>query len=263
MDNLNKLMIVSTLSSITSSLLTHPIDVMKVRIQNNTVRLSGVSLLSTICKNEGLRFMYKGMYASILRNGTFVTSKMCMYHYLDKKYNPVQFKDKVLCGIAAGALGSCIGSPFDVVLVKMQSKTKEYNTLKSSFKDIYKEGGLLGFYSGFKFTLCRAIIVTSCQFSVFQQIKEELTDYDDISKFIISSVTSSCVTSIVSNPVDVCKTRTINNVYPNAILNIIKKEGLFALWKGVNVNMCRQIPLNIIRFGCFEMYSKFIFGINI
>ena len=108
-------------------------------------------------------------------------------------------------GFAAGGIATVIGSPFDVILVNMQSNSSKYNSLLSTGTKIYLNDGWLGFYKGFSFTFSRAIVVTASQFAVFEQIKQELTNINDNTlKFLISSISSSVVTSFISNPIDVC-----------------------------------------------------------
>lgn len=255
-----KIMFSSSFASIISSIITHPIDVIKVRIQNqvSNTNSSILPLIASISKKEGIGFLVNGVSASILRNGTFVTSKMFAYNYLKQTYNPQSFHSKFLCGMSAGAFGSIIGTPFDVIMIHMQSSNK-YNNIPQSIQSIYKHNGLLGFWNGFQYTISRAIIVTACQFSVYDQIKQELSNtcHEYIS-FTSASIISSITTGIVSNPVDVCKTRVINDIKPYHISSIIKQEGVLSLWKGVGPNIFRQIPLNLVRFGCFEFCSSLL-----
>lgn len=252
-----RLIYISSLSSITSSLITHPIDVIKVRFQNNIRKENNIFKL---LKNINRSFLYKGICASILRNGTFVSTKMYVYNYLKKEYNPVNFGTKFLCGCTAGAIGATVGTPFDIIMVNMQSTPKINKSILTTTYRIYDTNGLYGFWKGYNYTLSRGIVVTACQFSVFEQLKQELLEYNfkETNRFLISSVTSSIITSIVSNPLDLCKTRKMNDVYPNTIVDICNKEGVVNLWKGLVPNIMRQIPMNIIRFGCFDVFSKFL-----
>ena len=256
-DNLTGLVLVSSLSSITSSIISHPLDVMKVRVQNTNHPNRFIPYMNNVFKQEGVGFLYKGVFASVFRNGTFVSSKMFTYNYLKKEYNPQTFATKFLFGMSAGAVGSLVGTPFDVVMVKMQQFPNKYRNIVS---EIYSKEGLIGFWKGFNYTLCRGIIVTACQFSVYEQMKQELESRisNPLHIFTLSSVTSSIITSIVSNPVDLCKTRRVNGIAPNTIITIYKEEGLLHLWKGCTLNMSRQIPLNLLRFSCFEFFSKLL-----
>lgn len=254
----SNLIITSSLSSITSSLITHPIDVVKVRVQNKVSNINTIPFVSSILQKEGPGFLYKGMSASILRNGTFVSSKMFCYNVLKQEFQPQSFASKFACGMSAGAFGAIIGTPFDVVMVSMQSDPKTFSNIPKSIQTIYSQHGWTGYWKGFKYTLSRAVIVTACQFSVYEQIKQELGKQCDHSWMVfgVSSIMSSITTAIVSNPVDLCKNRTINNIEANTIYKIVKGEGVKALWKGVSPNMMRQVPMNLVRFSCFEFFMK-------
>jgi hypothetical protein len=205
-----------------------------------------------------MSFLYRGLRASVFRNGAFVTTKMYTYDLLKKEYKPNTFGAKVMCGMGAGSVSSIVGTPFDLVMVRMQNNSIKYPTMITTLQKTVKEDGFLGFFNGLSYTMIRAIIVTACQFAIYDQIKEELNKtYDNTTGiFVTSSVTSSIITGILSNPIDICKTRTMNNHVNGQLHTIIKKESVTALWKGLNANIGRQIPLNLIRFSFLEFFKK-------
>ena len=245
-------------SSICASLLTHPIDVIKVKLQTNT-KYSPTQMLSNQFKNNGVSFLFKGLRASILRNGSFVTTKMFTYDYLRSNYNTTSFSNKVLCGMGAGLTGSLIGTPFDLIMVRIQNDPKQYPNIYTTIKNTYKTEGLFNFWNGLNYTMGRAIIVTACQFSIYEEMKQELKNRywrNEYHIFVISSVMSSVVTGLLSNPIDLCKTRTMNRCENATITTIVRNEGFFSLWKGIYVNIGRQIPLNLIRFSILELFKQ-------
>lgn len=252
-------LVACSLSSICSSLLTHPLDVMKVRLQTN-VSTPPIQMLKQNIHTEGLSFFYRGYTASIMRNGVFVTTKMFTYEVLKKKYNVSTFPEKVACGMTSGFTGAMVGSPFDLVMVKMQNNKQLYPSIHTTIKNTIKNDGLFGFWKGIYYTTCRAIVVTACQFAIYEQMKQELEDRKVFNNqypiFWCSSITSSIITSVASNPIDVCKTRTINGHTNNTLSSIIEKEGITALKKGLLANTARQVPLNLIRFTFLEFFRK-------
>lgn len=244
-------------SSICSSIVTHPIDVMKVRIQTSAHK-KAVNVLSTTFKSNGASFLFKGIRASFLRNGSFVTTKMFSYDFFRQAFNTNSFQDKVISGMGAGACGSLVGTPFDLIMVRIQNNPKLYPDIHQTILKTYKNEGISSFWNGLSYTTKRSIVVTACQFSVFEQLKHELKqlNLDKNSVFITSSVLSSMLTGLLSNPFDLCKSRTMNNCTNSTIINIIKKEGVFSLWKGLHFNLGRQVPLNLFRFGFVEFFKQ-------
>lgn len=253
----NNILYSCVLTSITSSIITHPIDVIKVKYQTSTNNNIFRHIITKI-NHEGIKFLYKGSFASLLRNGVFVSSKLYTYQTLKFIKEPKHFHDKMLYGMSAGFVGSAIGTPFDTIMVKMQNNNKQYPTTISTINTIFKNNGFSGFWNATQYTVCRGIIVTSCQFSVFEQIKFELNSKFDNKNciFITSSVLSSICSAIVSNPIDVCKTRRMNSSLNYKMMDIIQNESFFSLWKGVLASSFRQIPLNLIRFSLLDFYTK-------
>jgi hypothetical protein len=218
--------------------------------------------MSNIIKHEGMSFLYKGISASFIRNGSFVSSKIFAYNTLKDTFKPERFHEKIMCGMFAGIVGSIIGTPFDNVMVKMQNNPILYPTIAKTVKNTLFDNGIKDFWKGVEYTTSRAIVVTSCQFAVYEQIKQELIENKTIKNsnliFACSSISSSIITALLSNPLDVCKNRAINNKENVSIFNIIHKEGIISLWKGLSINITRQIPLNLIRFSLFEFYRNLL-----
>jgi len=144
----------------------------------------------------------------------------------------------------------------------MQNNPILYPTIAKTVKNTLFDNGIKDFWKGVEYTTSRAIVVTSCQFAVYEQIKQELTENKTIKNstliFACSSISSSVITALLSNPLDVCKNRAINNKENVSIFNIIHKEGIISLWKGLSINIARQIPLNLIRFSLFEFYRNLL-----
>jgi|UniRef100_A0A6C0BPV2 solute carrier family 25 oxoglutarate transporter 11 len=248
-------------SSICASFITHPLDVIKVKLQTNKQYKHPIRIIQSQFYNKGPSFLFKGLKASVLRNGTFVTTKMFTYDYLKNEYNISSFPGKFICGMTAGLVGSFIGTPFDLIMVRIQNKPDIYPNILSTVKNTYNNEGILSFWNGVQYTMTRAVIVTACQFSIYEQMKQELSDFGIFNSrcvFMMSSIGSSITTGLLSNPLDLCKTRNMNNIKNSSISNIIRNEGVFSLWKGIYANIGRQIPLNLIRFSFLEYFKTYL-----
>lgn len=248
-------------SSVCASILTHPLDVIKVKLQTNANQsIAPTRLLSNIYKQNGISFLFKGLRASLLRNGSFVTTKMFAYDYLRSMYPSSSFKDKIVCGMSAGLIGSLVGTPFDLIMVRIQNNPTLYPNISSTVVKTFNEEGLRAFWNGSHYTVSRAIIVTTCQFAVYEEMKERLRKQhnwdNEYMVFATSSISSSIVTSVLSNPVDVCKTRIMAGAPQQNLLSLISTEGVGAMYKGLYMNLCRQVPLNLIRFGFLGTFKQ-------
>ena len=240
--------------SVVSALVTHPIDVMKVRIQTNTV--------PNLTKLSDVVSLTNGMRASILRNTTFIGCKMFAYETIKSQYELKSFNHKILAGCVAGSVGCLVGTPFDKVMVQLQNNPQK-NSIMSTFLEEYRRGGMFEFWKGTKYTFLRTITVTVCQFAVYDQIKEFLeqtTLKGSSTVFIVSSVCASASAAVLSNPFDLCKTRAMINSTHRNMSDIVRHEGFLSLWKGTVANASRQIPLHFVRFFLLEYLNSYNSG---
>jgi len=119
--------LVGTLSTSTATCCIQPMDMIKVRIQlaseggGNT---GFVSVARQIASEGGPTAFYKGLDAALLRQVIYGTARLGIYFNLSetmKKSNNganLSTLQKAGCAMTAGALGSFIGNPCDLALVR-------------------------------------------------------------------------------------------------------------------------------------------------
>ena len=142
---------------------TFPIDTTKTRLQIqgqvteislNQLRYRGMfHAVFKISKDEGFQALYNGIKPALLRQATYGTIKIGLYHWIkqllvnDPKNETLL--SNILSGVTAGAISSSICNPTDVLKVRLQSQTHSghYQTgLMKSFAYIYQHEGLRGLY---------------------------------------------------------------------------------------------------------------------
>ena len=77
----------------------------------------------------------------------------------DPKNTPIYIK--MLAGSLSGMIGSFLANPTDILKVRMQAWEATPITLRSHVQIIYTHWGLIGFYTGVKPTVIRAILLNS------------------------------------------------------------------------------------------------------
>lgn len=93
----------------------------------------------------------------------------------------VSFFEKFYCSVTAGAIGSIIGNPMDLILVRFQSDTmqppekrRNYKHAGDAFMRIIREEGVLALWRGVTPTMARAVLLNFGQLAPFDQAKEFL-----------------------------------------------------------------------------------------
>ena len=165
----------------------HPLDVIKVRLQiqgeaaaveaagaaTSGVRLGPLQMASHIFKAQGIPGLFKGLSASLLRQGVYSSARFGAYDYLKTTWGgdntgPLPFYKKVVCGLTSGAFGAAIGNPADVAMVRMQADGKLPPELRRNYKNVFdglarivREEGVVELWRGCSPTVVRAMVVTA------------------------------------------------------------------------------------------------------
>ncbi|KAI3798279.1 hypothetical protein L1987_33550 [Smallanthus sonchifolius] len=136
-----------------------PIDMIKVRIQLG--QGSAASVTKEMLKNEGVGAFYKGLSAGLLRQATYTTARLGTFRILTNKAleandgKPLPLYQKALCGLTAGAIGACVGSPADLALIRMQAdatlpaaQRRNYTNAFHALYRISADEGVLALWKG-------------------------------------------------------------------------------------------------------------------
>ena len=135
------------LSGCIASSFIHPIDLSKVRLQLFAIQNPGIakpsfiSIIFQMIQKEGFRSIYAGLSASLSRQCVYGTARIGLHRtfsdYMIKANNGRQlsFIEKVLSGMTSGALAVCIGTPFDVALVRMQADSMKPKEKRRGYRN--------------------------------------------------------------------------------------------------------------------------------
>ncbi|CAB3404887.1 unnamed protein product [Caenorhabditis bovis] len=275
-----------------ATLFVQPLDLVKNRMQLSGTTgkkeyRSSFHALTSIIKNEGFMAVYNGLSAGLLRQATYTTTRLGCYTYMLELFSsqdqPLSFGLKAALGMSAGGIGSFVGTPAELALIRMTSdgrlpveQRRNYTGVVNALTRIVKEEGVLTLWRGCTPTVMRAMVVNAAQLATYSQAKEKLLEtklvQDGIFCHFLASMLSGLATTIVSMPVDIAKTRIQSMKvidgkpeYKNAFdvwAKIIKNEGVFALWKGFTPYYMRLGPHTVLTFIFLEQmndaYYKFV-----
>ncbi|CAG9865120.1 unnamed protein product [Phyllotreta striolata] len=273
-----------------------PLDLIKNRMQ-----LSGAGgkaseyrntfhAFSSILKSEGIFALYNGLSAGLLRQFTYTGTRLGVYTYLFDMMkkpdgSPPGFAQKVAIGMGAGICGAFVGTPAEISLIRMTAdgrlpanERRNYKNVFDALFRIVREEGVMTLWRGATPTIGRAVAVNGAQLGTYSQAKEMYTKAfnlrDGILLHFVSSMTSGLITTIVSMPIDIAKTRVQNMRIVDGvaeykgpvdvIMKILRNEGVFALWKGFTPYFFRLGPHTVLTFVFLEQmntaYYKYVLG---
>ncbi|RZF35596.1 hypothetical protein LSTR_LSTR005124 [Laodelphax striatellus] len=182
-------------SGLTEGLFVNPFEVVKVTMQTNqqkaVVAPSTFQVSKQIISTDGFggRGLYRGVTATVLRNGVFNSIYFGYFYtiteYLSKLEDPVhEFLRRVCLGFSAGVFGSLANIPFDVVKSRIQGPQPvkgeiKYKSCFQTMHTIYTEEGFRALYKGLVPKVMRLGPGGAILLICYEHVKEFLTEKFD------------------------------------------------------------------------------------
>ena len=143
------------------------------------------SILSSLIKNDGISSIYKGVDAAIGRQLVYGTARIGLHRAISDKLvesnngKPISFAMKTLSGMASGSIAVCIGTPFDIALVRLQSDSMAPLSERKNYKNVFdaltrtaSEEGTGALYKGLAPNVLRGMAMNVGMLACYDQAKE-------------------------------------------------------------------------------------------
>ncbi|KAL7143911.1 hypothetical protein ABFS83_08G223100 [Erythranthe nasuta] len=162
------------IASIVAGCSTHPLDLIKVRMQlqgessaavqpaalrpalafqttaaanhihnfpTPPPRVGPVSVGLRIIQQDGAGALFSGISATVLRQTLYSTTRMGLYEVLKTKWTDPETKtmpltSKIGAGLVAGGIGAAVGNPADVAMVRMQADGRLPVSQRRNYKSV-------------------------------------------------------------------------------------------------------------------------------
>ncbi|KAJ8046825.1 Mitochondrial carnitine/acylcarnitine carrier protein [Holothuria leucospilota] len=262
----------------------HPLDTIKVRLQTQPtppVYSGTFDCAKQIVMKESVFGLYKGMFAPIL--GVTPMYAVCFLGYgIGKKlqqpaangeYGPAQL---FAAGMVAGVFTTGIMAPGERIKCLLQIQASSTGPPKYAgpwdcAKQIYREAGLFrGLYRGTMATLLRDVPASGMYFMSYEMLKKAITpegrtpDQLSPARILFAGGMAGIFNWMVAIAPDTLKSRyqtapegTYSGIR-QVFVEMVRKEGFGALFKGLTPVMIRAFPANAACFLGFELAMKFL-----
>lgn len=233
-------------------------------------------------KTEGFKSIYAGLSAALVRQAVYITSRIGFHRSISNELQarnhgkPISFAMKTFAGMVSGSLAVCIGTPFDVAVVRMQADSMKPLEARRRYKGVFnalfrvvKEEGVMKLYSGLVPNVMRGMAVNVGMLSCFDQAKEfislnvmhePLGTSPSVATQIMASLVGSFSASALSLPFDLLKSRLQNDSrykgFLDAAQKVLIKEGPLAFWTGFSAYYMRTAPMLMIILMSQESISQ-------
>jgi solute carrier family 25 oxoglutarate transporter 11 len=201
-----------------------------------------------------------------------------------REKNDISFVRKLGMGCTSGGIGSFVGTPSELALVRMSADSKLPTAEKRNYKNVVdcimriaKEEGATKLWRGATPTVARATLLSACQMGVTSEIKMKLIAsgafgekgemFYGLPMLFCATLCSSFAANIVSNPFDVMKSRMQNmpvaadgTAMYSSLLDCftksVKAEGVLVLWAGFVPAFIKLAPYTVISLTLVDKLTK-------
>lgn len=254
---------------------THPLDLAKVRLINSPEKMSTWRVVSTTLRNEGVRGLYIGISASILRQMTYSLMRFAAYEELktfiahrNDPTQPISMWTKIGVAGLAGVAGGIAGNPADIILVRMTSdmfrdpaRRFQYKGAINGLVRAVKEEGAHVLFRGITPNMVRAMLMNSSQLASYDFFKETLQGTGlftpgSLVHYLTSSLLAGTVATTITSPADVIRSRLMNARGNDSgipqLLHAIRTEGPTFMLRGWLPSWIRLAPNTVILLTVLE-----------
>ena len=226
------------MASMIAGFATHPLDLIKVRMQlqgeataspvlayaidGRRAHAAAVaprqpgpfSVGLSVARSEGMQALYSGVSATVLRQFLYSSTRLGLYEYLKNEWrDPTQHQGsglslskKVTAALVAGASGAVVGNPADLAMVRMQAdgrlpfqERRNYTGVGNALVRMVKQDGVMSLWTGSAPTVTRAMLVTAAQLATYDQIKDTVTEYHLVPEGLATQVVASCGAGVLAS----------------------------------------------------------------
>lgn len=161
---------------------THPLDVIKVRLQMQLAgqrgNLVGMGTIFTqMVEREGPRSLYLGFAPALIRSVIYGGLRLGLYepckYVCSYAFGSTNFAFKFASGVIAGALATALTNPTEVLKVRSQMSTSRTSTI-GVMRKIVAEEGLKVLWKGVGPAMARAGCLTASQMATYDEAKQAL-----------------------------------------------------------------------------------------
>lgn len=280
----------------------HPLDVVRVNMQTagegvykNTLD-AGLQIFRQAGLSQGL---YAGISAAYLRQWLYGSCRIGIYSYLleraqienkqaGRNKNDITFATKLRMGCISGGIGSFVGTPSELALVRMSADSKAPVEQRRNYKNVVdcvvrisKEEGITNLWRGAAPTVLRATLLSACQLGITSEAKTMLAesgyfgpngDYlGGYPRMFCATLISSFCANIVANPFDVIKSRLQNMPIAadgtalyrgmgDCLVKSVRAEGPMVLYAGFTPAFIKLAPYTVISLTLADKLTKALTG---
>jgi hypothetical protein len=265
-DNKIQKFIPGAIGAVFNSVVGHPFDTVRVRLQDINSKHSNTFLcMKHIYKTYGIRGFFKGFVPSTLglmsETSTVFATNIIIREYLKEEHNieKTNVLQDLLIGGVSGLASSIVSCPFETIKCNLQVNPKYKISI----------GNIGNLYSGFYAVCLRNIPLYTAFIPIYNYSIEKTSTLYGIEKEslklyhhgICGGITG-VLSWLIIYPFDVIKCNQQISIQKQSMIktakNLIIKDGITGLFKGIMPTLARAFPANFALLMGVEIGNRII-----
>ena len=243
-----------------------PLDRIKILLQTASKKGNMKTMFSSIVREEGLMRLWKGNALNCIRIVPYSALQFGTYESFKRRMTPesgeMTVSQRLTCGTMAGLVAASFTHPIDVIRHRIMLDPLSVST-RSVTAALFRESGYRALFKGYGstvFSLTPFVAVNFCAFDTMKHVTNSQTS----SEILLLGAASALISQTICYPLDTVRRRMQipNGGYKHgldALLRIVKDEGIRRLYSGLSANALKIVPNNSIRFLVYYKVTESVF----
>jgi hypothetical protein len=235
-----------------------------------------IPIIKKISREEGVKGFYRGFWPSLLKTTVGAAFYFTFLEFFKRTYKNLFPEYKIginfLSSACARGFQSILVNP--ILVVKTRAEVignKQYKSMLDCFLRIRREEGLRGYFQGLNATLVKDVPSSALFYSGYELVKYEVKKMGITnvqSQAAISSCTIAILLTVITNPLDVLRTRVQyhhishneNHNYKGVVSGvamIFRQEGIRGLCAGIVPRFIKKGLGSIITWTSYESLKSY------
>ncbi len=248
-----------------SRTLVAPLDRIKILLQTTNERGDMKTMFRNIVRKEGVLKLWKGNALNCIRIVPYSALQFGTYENCKNRISvsgEMTVPQRLGCGTLAGLVAASFTHPIDVIrhrIMLESSSVSAYNVTTT----LLREKGIRGLFKGYGSTTISLTPFVAVNFCAFDTMKS-MSDVKSSTGILALGAASALISQTICYPLDTIRRRmqVPDGGYKNgldALLKILRNEGVRRLYSGLTANALKIVPNNSIRFLVYHKVTESIF----
>ncbi|XP_043506209.1 calcium-binding mitochondrial carrier protein SCaMC-2 isoform X1 [Polistes fuscatus] len=261
---------------------TAPLDRIKVYLQVHGTRHCNISsCFRYMLREGGVTSLWRGNGINVLKIGPETALKFMAYEQVKRaiKGNDTRelgLYERFVAGSMAGGISQSAIYPLEVLKTRLAlRKTGEFSSVIDAANKIYKQGGWKSFYRGYIPNLIGILPYAGIDLAVYETLKNSYlrthtkNEQPAFWVLLLCGTASSTAGQVCSYPLALVRTKLQAEITTGSDANtmigvfkdILKREGIRGLYRGITPNFLKVAPAVSISYVVYEHFRQAL-GVN-